>query len=95
MRTVKKIKSNTDWIKDIPFEQLPKIKQVAFVRDEIAFVLEDDRIVYIPLAWSKKLMKASNDIRANYKSNGYHVFWDDVDEIIGIKNVLFGNELKL
>ena len=78
-------------INNLPFEQLPKINQVAFVGDEIAFVLDDDRVVYIPLVWSQKLLKASHDLRGNFKNNGYHVFWDDIDEIIGIKNVLFGN----
>jgi len=31
----------------------------AFIRDEIAFILNDERIVYIPLSWSKKLQKAN------------------------------------
>jgi Protein of unknown function (DUF2442) len=97
MSSVKTIKNKTqsDWITALSFNQLPKIKDVAFIKDEIAFVLNDDRIVYIPLSWSKKLQKASATQRRNFKNTGIHVFWDDVDEIIGVKNILFGRELFL
>jgi len=79
--------------KELPFNQLPKIKDVAFIKDEIAFILNDERIIYIPLSWSKKLQKAKPCQRQNFKNAGIHVFWDDVDEIIGVKNILFGKEL--
>jgi Protein of unknown function (DUF2442) len=95
MNTVKNIKSKVNWISDLSFNQLPRITDVAFIKDEIAFVLDDERIIYIPLEWSKKLKKAKPAQRANYKTNGIHVFWDDVDEIIGVKNILFGKELFL
>ena len=81
------------WIQEIPYKTLPKIKQVAFIKDEIAFILSDDRVIYIPLVWSKKLKKAKPEQRLNLQNNGIHVFWDDIDEIIGIKNILFGKEL--
>jgi hypothetical protein len=77
----------------LPFKQLPKIKDVAFIKDEIAFILDDERIVYIPLSWSKKLQKVKPRQRQNFKNAGIHVFWNDVDEIIGVKNILFGKEL--
>lgn len=83
------------WIENISYTQLPKIKSIAFIKDEIAFVLDDNRIIYTPLVWSKKLKKATEKQKQNYKTNGYHVFWDDIDEIIGIKNILFGKELYL
>jgi hypothetical protein len=88
MNTVKNIKSKVNWISDLSFNQLPRITDVAFIKDEIAFVLDDERIIYIPLEWSKKLKKAKPAQRANYKTNGVHVFWDDVD-------ILFGKELFL
>jgi hypothetical protein len=98
MNSVKDIKSKKlpiSWIKDLSFNQLPKIDNVAFIKDEIAFVLNDGRIIYIPISWSKKLLKATVKQRQNLKNNGIHVFWDDVDEIIGVKNILFGKELFL
>ena len=97
MSSVKEIarKKNLDWVTDLKFNDLPRIKDVAFIKDEIAFVLEDDRVIYIPVKWSKKLNHAMSSERANYKTNGYHVFWDDIDEIIGVKNILFGKKLNL
>ena len=90
VRVIKNKKQATDWVSELSFKQLPKIKEVAFIKDEIAFVLDDERIVYIPLSWSKKLQKAKPRQRQNFKNTGIHVFWDDVDEIIGVKNILFG-----
>lgn len=97
MPTVKVIKNKKvpEWIENIAYSQLPRIKSIAFIKDEIAFVLSDERIIYTPLAWSKKLLKATEEQKRNYTTNGYHVFWDDVNEIIGVKNILFGKELYL
>lgn len=77
------------------FNDLPRIEQVAFIRDEIAFVLDDARVIYIPLSWSDKLSKATEVQRMNFKNTGIHVFWDDIDEIIGVKNILLGTKLYL
>jgi hypothetical protein len=93
VRSTKNRKTSIDWIGKLSFDQLPQIKDVAFIKDEIAFVLDDERIVYIPLSWSKKLLKAKPNQRLNFKNAGIHIFWDDIDEIIGVKNVLFGKEL--
>ena len=96
MSSVRVTKSQNEvvsWISELSFKQLPKIKDVAFIKDEIAFILDDERIIYIPLSWSKKLQKAKPRQRQNFKNSGIHVFWDDIDEIIGVKNILFGKEL--
>lgn len=97
MNSVKTIKNKAtqNWVSSLKFEELPKILDVAFIKDEIAFVLNDARVIYIPVKWSKKLSKATPKQRNNFKTNGIHVFWDDIDEIIGIKNILFGKELFL
>ncbi|MEY4876555.1 MAG: hypothetical protein RL708_1704 [Bacteroidota bacterium] len=97
MNTVKDIKSkNTlSWVSDLKLSDLPKILDVAFIKDEMAFVLNDGRIIYVPLKWSRKLNKATHKQRSNFKNNGAHIFWDDVDEIIGVKNILFGKQLFL
>jgi hypothetical protein len=92
-KVIRNKKHSASWVSELSFKQLPKIKDIAFIKDEIAFVLNDERIVYIPLSWSKKLQKAKPQQRQNFKNNGIHVFWDDVDEIIGVKNILFGKEL--
>ncbi|MEO5648479.1 MAG: DUF2442 domain-containing protein [Ginsengibacter sp.] len=79
----------------LSFNQLPKIQNVTFIKDEMAFVLKNGKIVYITINWSKKLLKATQKQRQNFKNNGIHVFWDDIDEIIGVKNILFVKELFL
>ena len=82
-------------VTNLSFDQLPKIENVAFIKDEVAFILMDGRIIYIPINWSKKLLNATQKQRQNFTNNGVHVFWDDLDEIIGVKNILFGKELFL
>ncbi|HUZ58902.1 MAG TPA: DUF2442 domain-containing protein [Hanamia sp.] len=77
MNSVKNIKNKiqaTGRVNNLSFNQLPKIKNVAFIKDEIDFVLDDGRVVYIPVNWSKKLLKATPKQRQNFKNNGIHVF---------------------
>lgn len=74
VKDVKNKKQSINWVKDLSFNQLPKIDNVAFIKDEIAFILNDGRIIYIPVNWSKKLLKASHQQRQNFKNNGVHVF---------------------
>lgn len=93
MSIVKNLKENNSL--EINFSDFPKINEVAFIKDEIAFILSDGRVIYIPLEWSKKLSNATVVQRKNYINNGYHIFWDDIDEIIGVKNILFGKKLFL
>jgi len=95
MNSAKTIKSlKADSAKEpLLFNDLPRIKQVAFIKDEIAFVLADGKVIYIPLIWSEKLSKATESQKMNYKNTGIHVFWDEIDEIIGIRNILLGNKL--
>lgn len=94
-KSIKNKQTAMSWVSALPFSELPKISNVAFIKDEIAFVLTDGRIVYIPVSWSKKLLKATIKQRQNFTTNGSHVFWDEVDEIIGVKNILFGKQLFL
>ena len=92
VKIIKSIKAEPE--KEFPlFKDLPRIQQVAFIKDEIAFVLDDGRVIYIPLGWSEKLLKASEAQKMNFKITGIHVFWDEINEIIGVKNILLGNKL--
>ncbi len=93
VKIIKSKKATTQPPMELSFIYFPKIKDIAFIKDEIAFILKDERVIYIPLNWSKKLSKATPAQRQNFKNSGIHVFWDDIDEIIGIKNILFGKEL--
>ena len=97
MNTATIIKDNhsLNWVSELKYNSLPSIKNVAFVKDEMAFELSDGRVIYVPTKWSKKLLKATSEQRKNFKTNGTHVFWDEIDEIIGVKNILFGKQLFL
>lgn len=69
---------------------MPTFKSIVFEDENIAFHLSDNRIVTIPLNWVPKLEKVSKNIRENYILRGHFVFWEEVDEIIGVKNLLNG-----
>jgi hypothetical protein len=69
---------------------MPTFKSIVFEDENIAFHLSDNRIVTIPLNWVPKLEKVSKNILENYIIRGHFVFWEDVDEIIGVKNLLNG-----
>lgn len=73
------------------FKELPTIEKVIFLSICIEFHLSDGRIVTIPLNWISKLKKASPVERENYAIRGHFVFWEEVDEIIGVKNLLNGS----
>lgn len=77
------------------FADLPTFTDVQVNSDTIWFSLSDGRTVTIPLAWSKLLSAASASQRTSFIMSAYNVFWDDIDEIIGVENVLFGRELYL
>ena len=40
-------------VSELKLAELPTIESVAFMKEEIAFVLSDSRVKYIPLKWSK------------------------------------------
>lgn len=69
---------------------MPIFISVAFDNENISFHLSDKRIVTIPLNWIPKLENATSAIRENYILREHFVFWEDVDEIIGVKNLLNG-----
>ncbi|MBC7570411.1 MAG: DUF2442 domain-containing protein [Spirosoma sp.] len=77
------------------FADLPTFINVRVEADSIRFELSDGRTVSIPLAWSRLLSSASVNQRNNFIVSAYNVFWDDIDEIIGVENILFGKELYL
>ena len=77
------------------FADIPTFTNVQVKTDTILFSLSDGRTVTIPLAWSKPLSAASIGQRNNFIVSAYNIFWDDIDEIIGVENVLFGKQLFL
>ncbi len=70
--------------------EMPVFMRITFTNENIAFHLSDNRIVTIPIHWVPKLEMAGKTIRESYILRGHFVFWEEVDEIIGVKNLLNG-----
>jgi len=73
------------------FSELPTFRNIVFSSDDISFQLTDNRVISIPVAWVPKLLNADKAVRENFKIRGHFVFWDSIDEIIGVKNLLNGS----
>lgn len=84
-------KNDTTKNANVKFKDLPAVEKVNFVRSLIEFHLADKRIITIPIEWVAKLKKATKAQREKYTIRGHFVFWDDIDEIIGVKNLLNGS----
>ena len=84
----KNIKSSR---KGTRFIEMPVFKNISFGKENISFTLSDSRIITIPVSWSKKLEKSSKTVRENYIIRGHFVFWESIDEIIGVKNLIDGS----
>ncbi|TAE29399.1 MAG: DUF2442 domain-containing protein [Cytophagales bacterium] len=79
---------------DIRPEFLPDLSAVSVTDLLVSCTFEDGRSVSFPLTWSDKLVNASNEQRQAYEFNAHFIFWDDIDEIIGVRNILLGNQLR-
>ena len=77
--------------KGLSLKEMPNFKAVKFRQNMMEFHLSDGRIIAIPLHYSGKLSQATKKQRQNYEINGQFIFWDDIDEIIGVKNLLDGS----
>ena len=84
-KDIKKTRENNS------FAEIPIFKEVAFVPGSIYFHLSDDRIISIPLEWVPKLESVTKEVRESYIIRGHFVFWESIDEIIGVKNLLNGS----
>lgn len=74
---------------------LPTFTRVFFRAEQVGFELSDGRTILIPLQWSKPLAAASLKQRRSFEMTELNVFWDEIDEIIGVENLLYGRKLYL
>lgn len=72
------------------FAEMPTFERVGMTTRSISFHLSDNRIITIPLDWIPKLKNATKEVRESYVIRNHFVFWESVDEIIGVKNLLNG-----
>lgn len=77
------------------WEELPPIKSAKVEGNLVTVSLKDKRVVQFPVAWSKPLTKATELQRNKLRVTAYHIYWDEIDEVIGIENILYGNKLFL
>ncbi len=84
-KDIKKTRENNS------FAEMPIFKEVIFVPGSVSFHLSDDRIITIPLGWVPKLESVTKEVRESYIIRGHFVFWESIDEIIGVKNLLNGS----
>ncbi len=82
-------------VNSVRLSQLPTIQKVSIKGEFVVIGLSDERVVMMPMNWSEKLQNATAIERKKFSFLDYFIFWDELDEIIGIKNVLFGQKLWL
>ena len=75
-------------------EFLPDLSSVVVSDTMISCSFEDGRSISFPIVWSPKLASASSEQRQKFEFNAHFIFWDDIDEIIGVRNILFGKQLR-
>jgi hypothetical protein len=75
-------------------EFLPDLTSVTVSETTVACTFEDGRSVTFPVGWSDKLAIATPELRQAFEFNAHFIFWDELDEIIGVRNILFGKKLQ-
>lgn len=73
---------------------LPDLSSVIVTDAVVTCNFEEGHTVSFPIAWSHKLMHATPEQRQAFEFNAHFIFWDDIDEIIGVRNILFGRQLQ-
>lgn len=92
-KKVAKTKPNNPGLQMKP-EFLPDLSSVTVTDTTVVCSFEDGRSVSFPIAWSQKLTQATSEQRQAVEFNAHFIFWDEIDEIIGVRNILFGRELQ-
>ncbi len=66
--------------------------EVEVTADDLIVDLADGRRLIVPLAWYPRLLFAKDAERQNWQllGNGYAIEWPDLDEHIGIEELLAG-----
>lgn len=69
-----------------------RVKDVRFTAEMMSVDLLDGRTITVPLSWYPRLLHASANQRANWKSSGggFGIHWPDVDEDLSTEGLLRG-----
>lgn len=67
-----------------------RILDVAFDTDQIWFMLEDGRILGVPMIWFPKLDSATEEQRSRWElvSGADAIHWPEVDEDVSVSGLL-------
>jgi hypothetical protein len=63
---------------------------VHFDQDNMWVDLNDGRIIGVPLAWFPRLLRASDELRQQFRITSRGIHWDELDEDISIAGLLAG-----
>lgn len=77
------------------WDKVPELDCATAKGDMIVVALRDGPIVQLPAAWSKLLAGATLEQREKVRVAAWQLFWDDLDEVISIEQVLYGDKLNL
>lgn len=93
MNTVKtqRQKRTSETNKPFRFQEMAAFEKVSFSEDKVHFTLTNGLFISLSLSQLPKLQGASAEQRNSYEIQGHFVFWDEVDEIIGVKNLFNGS----
>ncbi len=64
--------------------------RVHFDQDNMWVDLNDGRIIGVPLAWFPRLLRASDELRQQFRITSRGIHWDELDEDISIAGLLAG-----
>lgn len=75
-------------------EFLPDLASVEVTDTTVTCSFVDGHTVSFPLQWSAKLSRATPNQQQAFDFNAHFIFWDEIDEIIGVRNILLGKQLN-
>jgi hypothetical protein len=74
----------------ISIDTNPKAVHIWFTDEKLFVRLEDGREIGVPLEWYPKLLKATQQQRANWRliAKGVGIHWDDLDEDLSVEKMI-------
>jgi Protein of unknown function (DUF2442) len=72
--------------------RLARAQQVAVTEDTLSVDLVDGRTISVPLGWYPRLLHGTPEERNHWRliGGGEGIHWTDLDEDIGVENLLAG-----
>jgi len=70
----------------------PRAKEVRVTEDELSVLLDDGRLIAVPLSWFPRLLRATPQQRSHFEilGGGQGIHWPDLDEDLSVAGLLRG-----